>query len=216
MTACAIASVVTALGVSTAWRLSAAGIDLNRTLKGIEDHYNKIQTLELTFTQKYTWQKRVRTEKGDLFLRKPGRMRWQYTSPAGKLFVSDGKYIYSYFPNENRAERTPFKETDDMRAPLAFLLGRLNFQDDFREFRTEPDRDNVFITALPKSDKLPYTEVKFLISPDYVIHWLSVTSVDGSTTEFVFENEKKNPPIPDAMFKFTPPPGAEYVDNAQH
>ena len=143
-------------------------------------------------------------------------MRWQYTSPAGKLFVSDGKYIYSYFPNENRAERTPFKETDDMRAPLAFLLGRLNFQDDFREFRTEPDRDNIFITALPKSDKLPYTEVKFLVSPDFVIHWLSVTGIDGSTTEFVFENEKKNPAISDSMFKFTPPTGAEYVDNSQH
>ncbi|HLX46671.1 MAG TPA: outer membrane lipoprotein carrier protein LolA [Bryobacteraceae bacterium] len=216
MTAFVIASAVTALGVSTVWPLNADGIDLSRTLKGIEDHYNKIQTLQLTFTEKYTWQRRARTEKGDLFLRKPGRMRWQYTSPAGKLFVSDGKYIYSYFPNENRAERTPFKETDDMRAPLAFLLGRLNFQDDFREFRTEPDRDNIFITALPKSDKLPYTEVKFLVSPDFVIHWLSVTGVDGSTTEFVFENEKKNPPIPDTMFRFAPPAGAEYVDNAQH
>jgi len=205
-----------ALGVSTASRLSAADIDLSRTLKGIEDHYNRIQTLELTFTQKYTFQKRARTEKGELFLRKPGRMRWQYTAPPGKLFVSDGKFMYSYFPAENRVEKTPFKETDDMRAPLAFLLGRLNFQDDFREFRTQPDRDNVFITALPKSDKLLYSEVKFLVSPDFVIHWLSVTGQDGSTNEFVFENEKKNPPIPDTMFRFTPPPGVELTDNTQH
>lgn len=205
-----------ALGISTASRLSAADIDLSRTLKGIEDHYNRIQTLELTFTQKYTFQKRARTEMGELFLRKPGRMRWQYTAPPGKLFVSDGKFMYSYFPAENRVEKTPFKETDDMRAPLAFLLGRLNFQDDFREFRTQPDRDNVFITALPKSDKLLYSEVKFLVSPDFVIHWLSVTGQDGSTNEFVFENEKKNPPIPDTMFRFTPPPGVEITDNTQH
>jgi outer membrane lipoprotein carrier protein len=205
-----------ALGISTASRLNAADIDLNRTLKGIEDHYNRIQTLQLTFTQKYTFQKRARTEKGELFLRKPGRMRWQYTAPPGKLFVSDGKFMYSYFPAENRVEKTPFKETDDMRAPLAFLLGRLNFQDDFREFRTQPDRDNVFITALPKSDKLLYSEVKFLVSPDFVIHWLSVTGQEGSTNEFVFENEKKNPPIADAMFRFTPPPGVEINDNTQH
>ena len=205
-----------ALGISTASRLNAADVDLNRTLKGIEDHYNRIQTLQLTFTQKYTFQKRARTEKGELFLRKPGRMRWQYTAPPGKLFVSDGKFMYSYFPAENRVEKTPFKETDDMRAPLAFLLGRLNFQDDFREFRTQPDRDNVFITALPKSDKLLYSEVKFLVSPDFVIHWLSVTGQEGSTNEFVFENEKKNPPIADAMFRFTPPPGVEINDNTQH
>jgi outer membrane lipoprotein carrier protein len=216
MTAFAIASAVMAVGVSTASRLNAADIDLARTLKGIEDHYNRVQTLELTFTQKYTFQKRLRTEKGELFLRKPGRMRWQYTAPAGKLFVSDGKFMYAYFPNENRVEKTPFKETEDMRAPLAFLLGRLNFQDDFREFRTEPDRDNIFITALPKSDKLLYTEVKFLVSPDFVIHWLSVSGQDGSTNEFVFENEKKNPPIPDTMFHFTPPPGAEFTDNTPH
>src|SRR5271154_551930 len=207
MTGFVIAGAVMALGVSNGSRLNAADVDLTRTLKGIEDHYNRVQTLQLTFTQKFTFQKRLRTEKGELFLRKPGRMRWQYTAPAGKLFVSDGKFLYTYFPNENRAEKTLFRETEDMRAPLAFLLGRLNFQDDFREFRTEPDRDNIFITALPKSDKLPYTEVKFLVSPDFVIHWLSVTGQDGSNYEFVFENEKRNPPVPDTMFRFSAPPG---------
>ena len=58
-----------ALGVSNGSRLNAADIDLTRTLKGIEDHYNRVQTLELTFTQKFTFQKRLRTEKGELFLR---------------------------------------------------------------------------------------------------------------------------------------------------
>ncbi len=53
-----------------------------------------------------------------------------------------------------------------MKAPLAFLSGRLNFESDFKEFHTQPDRENTFITAIPKSDKLPYSEVKFLVSPD--------------------------------------------------
>ena len=181
-------------------------------LKGIEDHYNRTQTLEVTFTEKYSGHGRNLVNQGELFLRKPGRMRWQYSSPAGQLFISDGKYIYSYFPSENRAERMPFKETDDMRAPLAFLLGRLNFQSDFREFHTQPDRENIFITAIPKSDKLPYSEVTFLVSPDSVIHWLRVKEQDGSTIEFTFENEKKNPAIPDAMFRFVPAPGVEYSD----
>ena len=195
--------------------LPAADLDLPRVLKGVEDHYNRIQTLQVSFTEQYRGQGRSTTEKGELFLRKPGKMRWQYSVPAGELYISDGKYLYSYHPSENRAERSPLKEMDDMRGPLAFLLGRLNFQDDFREFRTQPDRDNVFITAIPKSDKLPYSEVKFLVSPDSVIHWLSVKGQDGSTLEFTFEGEKKNPPIPDAMFKFAPPPGVEYVDSAR-
>jgi outer membrane lipoprotein carrier protein len=195
--------------------LQAADADLTRVLKGVEDHYNHAQTLQVTFTESYTLQGRKRTERGELFLHKPGRMRWQYTAPAGKLYVSDGKFIYSYSPEQNRAEKMKFKESDDMKAPLAFLLGRLNFEDDFREFRTQPDRDQVFITAIPKSDKMPYTEVTFLVSPDFVIHWLRVKGQDGSTLEFVFENEKKNPALPDGMFQFTPPPGVEYVNSSQ-
>lgn len=182
----------------------------------MEEHYNRAQTLQVTFTERYTGHGRKMVDAGELFLRKPGRMRWQYTSPAGQLYISDGKYIYSYFPAENRAEKMAFKETDDMRAPLAFLLGRLNFQNDFREFRTQPDGQNVLITATPKSDKVPYAEVAFLVSPDSVIHSLTVKSDDGSTIAFTFENEKKNPPIPDSMFRFVPAPGVEYVDLTRH
>src|ERR1017187_340153 len=121
-TACAIARVA-AVGFWSVYLLSgtdigaAAEIDVPRTLKGIEDRYNRTQTLQLSFTDSYQQQGRARVEKGDLWLRKPGRMRWQYTSPAGKLFVSDGKFIYSYTPQDNRAEKMKLQETDDMRAP---------------------------------------------------------------------------------------------------
>jgi outer membrane lipoprotein carrier protein len=184
-----------------------------KTLKGVEDRYNRIQTLQVNFTESIAQQGRKRTEKGELFLRKPGKMRWQYTSPAGKLFVSDGKFIYTL--SENRAEKFSFKETDDMRAPLGFLLGRLNFQEDFGKFLAKADGANALITAIPKSDKMPYTEVTFLVSPDSVIHWLSVKGQDGSVMEFTFENEKKNPAIADSMFKFVPPPGVEFVDSSR-
>jgi outer membrane lipoprotein carrier protein len=224
MIACVISGVATGPGSWSGSRLSAqsprpapappdAGIDIPKLLKGVEERYNHTQTLETAFTESVTVQGHKRTERGELYLRKPGRMRWQYISPAGKLFVSDGKYIYSYYPDEKRAERETFKETEDMRAPLAFLLGRLNFHDDFREFRAQPDqpeRGTVFLTAIPKSDKLPYSEVTFLVTPDFVIHYLSVKGQEGSVTEFVFENEKKNPQLSDALFHFTPPPGVEY------
>jgi outer membrane lipoprotein carrier protein len=215
--ACAIGA-LTAIGLLTASRLSAEPEpDIQKILKGVEDRYNRIQTLEVKFTEKSAIQGRTRTEEGELYLRKPGRMRWQYTQPAGKLFVSDGKFIYLYTPSDNRYQRMPMKETEDMRAPLAFLLGRIHFNDDFREFTTlpDPDGDHLFITAIPKSDKLPYTEVTFLVSPDSsVIHWLRVVNQDGSREEFVFEHEQKNLPLRDGLFKFALPPGAEFVDSA--
>lgn len=190
---------------------SAAEPDISKTLKGVENHYNTAQSLTVNFAESYTAQGHKRTEKGLLYLRKPGKMRWQYTDPAGKLVVSDGKFIY--FLDNNRAEKLALKETDDMKAPLAFLLGRLHFEDDFKQITTSPDprTDNVFIVAIPKSDKLPYTRVTFLVSPDSVIHWLSVIGQDGSNLEYVFENEKKNAPVQESMFRFFPPPGVEYV-----
>src|SRR5579862_9234749 len=122
---------------------SQAQPDLHKILTGVEDHYNKTQTLQVSFSERYTGQGRTTNEKGELFLRKPGKMRWQYSVPAGELYISDGKYLYAYHPSENRAEKSPMKEMEDMRGPLAFLLGRLNFENDFREFRTQPDRENV-------------------------------------------------------------------------
>ena len=194
--------------------LRAADLDVTRTLKGVEDRYNRAQALQLTFTETYRTRGRERTEKGELFLRKPGRMRWQYTSPAGKLFVSDGKFIYFYTPEDNRAEKMKLKETDDLRAPLAFLLGRLHFSDDFREFRSHAEDGGVFITAIPKSDKLPYAEVSFLTGVDYSIRRLEVKGQDNSVLEFAFENERTGGAIRDALFRFTPPAGAEFIDSS--
>jgi outer membrane lipoprotein carrier protein len=189
-------------------------INIDRTLKGIEDRYNHTQTLQLGFTETYRAQGRARVEKGELFLRKPGRMRWQYTAPAGKLFISDGKFMYSYTPDQNRAEKMKLKEAEDLRAPLAFLLGKLHFADDFREFRARPEEGGTYITAIPKSDKLPYSEVSFLAAPDGAIHRLEVKGQDSSILQFVFDNERRDPPIQDSLFRFEPAPGTEYIDSS--
>jgi len=181
-------------------------------LKGVQDRYNHTQTLELSFAETYTNKGRKQVEKGELYLRKPGHMRWEYTSPAGKLFGSDGKYAYSYFPDENRFEKASLKGSEDMRAPLAFLLGKLEFEKDFRDFRTLPDGPSTFITANPKSVKMPYTEVTFLVDPNFTIRWLNVKGTDGSQLDFAFSAEKRNPPIAEKMFQFKPPLGVIFTD----
>jgi len=212
-TACAIAGVAMAAGLWIACLPNASGEDkVAGMLKGVQDRYNRTQTLEVSFAETYTSKGRKRVEKGELYLRKPGHMRWEYTSPAGKLFGSDGKYAYSYFPDENRFEKASLKGSEDMRAPLAFLLGKLEFEKDFRDFRTLPDGPSTFITANPKSDKMPYTEVTFLVDPNFTIRWLNVKGTDGSQLDFAFSAEKRNPPIAESMFQFKPPLGVIYTD----
>jgi outer membrane lipoprotein carrier protein len=213
-----IAGVIAAAAmVAGAWivclpRARAADAEIARMLKGVEDRYNHTETLQVAFAETYTRNGRKHTENGELFLRKPGRMRWEYKIPAGKIFGSDGKFIYSFLPDKNLFEKASMKGAEDMRAPLAFLLGKLQFENDFRDFHTLPDGPSTFLTALPKSDKLPYTEVTFLIDPNFTIRWLNVKEQDGSQLDWAFSAEKRNPPLAESMFKFTPPLGVIFSD----
>ncbi|HEY6987982.1 MAG TPA: outer membrane lipoprotein carrier protein LolA, partial [Bryobacteraceae bacterium] len=119
-----------ALGVSAL----EAGTTANDLIRQVQDRYNKARTLAVHFEESYSIQGHPRpAEAGDLVLKKQGKMRWDYTRPKGKLFISDGKEVYLYTAEENRVEKVPLKDTEDMRAPLAFLLGRLDMKKEFRD-----------------------------------------------------------------------------------
>lgn len=190
----------------------AAEVDLNALLKGVEQRYNHAETLQVQFSESYSVQGRARKgESGELTLRKPGRMRWDYSTPPGKLFVSDGKDVYLYTPAANRVEKTKLKASDDMHAPMAFLLGKLNFAKEFRDFEVKPEGADYWITAKAKNDKLPYERVQMLVTPDYEIHRLVINGQDQSILTFQFSQEKLNPLVPESDFKFQTPAGATVV-----
>jgi len=190
----------------------AADDNLARVLKGVQDRYNSAKTLQVSFNETYTVQGRPRqSESGTLTLRKPGRMRWDYSTPAGKLFVSDGSNVWLYTPDAKRVEKMKLKESEDMRAPLAFLLGKLDFQKEFRDFQMKPEGSGYLITARAKSDKLPYEDIRMTAAPDFTITNLLITGQDQSVLAFRFAAEKLNPEVNDSAFKFLMPPGATLV-----
>ena len=192
--------------------LQAADIDLGALLKGVEQRYNRAKTLQVQFNELYSVQGRPRkSESGELTLRKPGRMRWDYTSPSGKLFLSDGKDVYLYTPEAHKVEKTKLKASEDMRAPLAFLLGKLDFGKEFRDFSVKSDGPNYLISANAKTDQLPYSKIEMLVTPEYEIRRLVVDGQDQSILTFQFTEEKVNPPVNDALFKFEMPAGATLV-----
>jgi outer membrane lipoprotein carrier protein len=193
--------------------IQAAEVDLNTLLKGVEQRYNRAKTLQVHFVESYTVQGRARkSESGELTLRKPGRMRWDYTAPSGKLFVSDGKDVYLYTPEAHRVEKAKLKASEDMHAPLAFLLGKLDFAKEFRDFQLKLEGANYLITAKAKSDKLLYERVQMLVTPDFQIQQLVINGQDLSLLTFQLDGEKVNPPVDDAVFKFQLPAGATLVD----
>ena len=186
---------------------------LDPLLHGVENRYNHTQSLKLDFSQTYSAPKRpALVERGTLWLRKPGKMRWDYNAPAGKVLVSDGKNVFFYTPDNHRLEKSKLKESEDLRAPLAFLLGKLNFWKQFRSFQSRPEGDSVWVTAEPASDQAAYSQVEFLVARDFTITRVRVTGQDRSILDFTFSNEQLNAPVTAAQFVFNPPAGTDIVE----
>jgi outer membrane lipoprotein carrier protein len=189
---------------------------LDFVLHAIEHRYNSAHSLRLKFTENYDTGNRVRqTESGMLELRKPGRMRWDYTSPAGKMFLSDGKHFFLYNPGTARVEVSSVRDTEDMHAPLAFLLGKLDFYKEFSGFDLHGEGNDTWIAAEPTNATLPYSKVEFLVTPDSRIRRLRVTQDDLSVLDFQFEDEQLNAPVDPSRFVFRAPPGAEIEDSTR-
>jgi len=192
--------------------------ELDRMINGLQSKYNKISTLSADFTQVHTSRdQRERRESGSLLLKKPGRMKWDYTTPEEKHFISDGKWLYEYVPAEKSVTRSSIKETGDMRAPFAFLLGQGKLRQEFRriEFAKESpvNAGNKVLRMLPKHLQ-DFDELLIEFDPNtFQLERLSIIEPDRDRSDFIFSNIKENVPAPSAEFAFKAPPGVEVRDN---
>src|ERR1700684_2484043 len=104
----------------------------------VDRHYNQLHSLKAGFTESYEGLGMQRTESGTLLLLKPGRMRWDYSPPAGKLFLLDGKYAWFYSQGDPQVQRIQAKQLDDLRSPLRFLLGHTELEKEMDTLTVAP------------------------------------------------------------------------------
>lgn len=196
--------------------LSSAGAQQATThelAQKVDHHYNHLHTLKAQFTETYEGLGRTRTESGTLLLQKPGRMRWDYSSPAGKLFLLEGKYAYFYTKGDPQVQRIAAKELDDLRSPLRFLLGHTQLEKEIDHLAVLPAADGGFIlSGVPHGQEKRVQRLALTVTPDGAITSIEIRETDGAVTHFTFTGEQPNPPIPPATFRFTPPPGVPVVN----
>jgi outer membrane lipoprotein carrier protein len=192
--------------------------ELARLVTGLQTKYNKLSTLSADFTQVHTASgQQERRESGRLLLKKPGKMRWDYTTPEEKLFISDGKWIYEYVTADKYATRSSIKEAGDMRAPFAFLLGRGNLRRDFKriEFASESPikAGNKVLRMVPKR-AMDFEELLVEVEPNsFQLSRLSIIQSNGERSDFVFSDIQENVLAPSAQFTFKAPAGVEVREN---
>jgi outer membrane lipoprotein carrier protein len=206
--------VVGALALLSAGAVAADGpLSLARA---VDDHYNRLKTLQAEFTETYRGAGIDRTETGTLWLKKPGKMRWEYRSPKEKLFVSDGQAAWFYVPGDRQVRKTQVRKLEDLRSPLAFLLGKTKLEKELQGLSFAPDQrpveaGNTVLRGVPKALENRVSQVQLEITPARQIRRLVVEEVDGSTTEYEFREIREDKALGDGQFRFAPPPGVETV-----
>jgi outer membrane lipoprotein carrier protein len=203
--------------VTTVVSLSSPAADVKTVAAAVDTHYNHLRSLQAEFTEVYRGSGMERTETGTLWLKKPGKMRWEYRSPKEKLFVSDGKNAWFYVPEDRQARRTAAKKLEDIRSPLAFLLGKTKLEKELQGLSLAPDVEslaagNVVLRGIPEALTDRVSEILVEITPDYRIARIVIQEVDGAATEYRFGEMKEDLEIADGRFEFKPPTGTETVE----
>jgi outer membrane lipoprotein carrier protein len=182
----------------------------------VDQHYNHLRSMQANFTEVYKGAGIERTEAGTLWLKKPGKMRWEYRSPKEKLFVSDGKDVWLYVPDQRQVRKMVLKKLEDLRSPIAFLLGKSNLQKELQGLSSATDQTpeeagNTVLRGIPVAMADRVEQILLEVNPQRQIVRISVTGTDGSTTEYRFTNLKENEMLADGLFRFSPPGGVELI-----
>jgi outer membrane lipoprotein carrier protein len=197
-------------------------VDVHSIAQAVDEHYNHLHTLQAEFTEEYRGAGMERTESGTVWLakaglKKPGKMRWEYRSPREKLFVSDGKDVWFYVPGDRQARRTEARKLDDLRSPLAFLLGKSKLEKELSGLSLAPDvalvaAGDVVLRGVPQTLADRVSEILLELTPEHRIARIVIEEVDGSVTEYRFSDQKEDVAIPEGKFQFNPPAGTETVE----
>jgi outer membrane lipoprotein carrier protein len=186
--------------------------DSDALLRKIDDHYNHLNSLRARYTEHYAGMGMDKTESGTLVLKKPGRMRWTYDQPAGKVFVLDGKSAWSYTPGTDQAQRIPAKQLDDLRSPLRFLLGHTQLKKELDNLTVAPLGAGFRVSGVPKGMSQRLKLLTLDVNSAGAIERMRLEEIDDAVTEFEFSGMQENVPIKNDDFVFTPPAGVTVVD----
>ena len=205
------------LGLAASISAASPTPDVRALAQAVDNHYNHLHTLQTEFTETYRGAGMDRTESGTLWLKKPGKMRWEYRSPREKLFLSDGQDAWFYVPGDRQVRKTPMRKLDDLRSPLGLLLGKTRLEKELQQLSLAPDvaplsPDDVVVRGVPRAMADRVSQVILEITPESQIARILIEGVDESVTEYRFNNQSENVEVGEQGFRFVPPPGVEVVE----
>jgi len=195
-------------GDSTAPELAAA----------LQKKYDGIKDFSADFSHDYeggVLRKKI-TERGHLLVKKPGKMRWDYSAPEPKQFVSDGVKMYSYIPQDKQVIVATVPPDEDAPTPTLFLAGKGNVTRDFTPSLVDlppgMPAGSRALKLIPKAKQRDYDWLVLVLDPaSLAIRGLLTVDAQGGKSSFSFTNLKENVGLADKEFAFKIPRGVDVV-----
>lgn len=183
----------------------------------LQTKYDSIRDFSADFVHSYEGGvlRRHVVESGSVLVKKPGKMRWTYTAPEQKLFVSDGVKIYSYVPADNQVIVSSMPARDQATTPVLFLIGRGNLTRDFSASTVEvPDGPpgSIALKLVPRLRESEYDWLVVVVDRvSFRLHSLTAADQQDGRSTIVFTNLKENLRLTDKPFTFKIPRGVDVV-----
>lgn len=187
--------------------------DFARTL---QEKYERVKDFTADFTHTYEGGvlKRKSTERGTVQIKKPGRMRWEYTAPEKKTFVSDGVKIYSYVPADKQVIVSDVPAADEATTAVLFLAGKGNLLRDFNLSYVDSALPGAVALRMdPRQKQRDYDWLIVTVDPATMqIRGLTAADQQGGRSTFTFTNYRENTGLADNVFAFKIPRGADVIN----
>jgi outer membrane lipoprotein carrier protein len=198
-----------------------AGASAAELAEALQRRYATIQDFSADFVQAYQGGvlKKQIAERGHVLIKKPGKMRWEYTAPEQKLFVSDGAKMYSYVPMDKQVIVSTVAKDDQATTPTLFLAGKGNLTRDFNvslvDLPAGLPAGSQALKLVPKAPQREYDWVVLAVDPQRLeIRGLSSVDAQGGISTLSFTNLKENVGLTDREFVFKMPRGVDVITDS--
>lgn len=150
---------------------------------------------------------------GQVFFKRPGRMRWEFAEPDRQTIVADGETLWVYQPEHHQVLKAPFRAAFQSATPISFLFGVGELASDFHPSLLPPGGAGTHrLRLVPKQDKEIGVLVLDVDSGSYDIVAAEVNDPLGNVTRLRFANLKRGVGLADSRFTLETPPGTDVVE----
>lgn len=210
-----ICSLVLAVCLAPVWSSAQAVQPADALARALETRYRGIRDFSADFVQTYRGGvlKTQTQERGTVAVMKPGRMRWVYTTPERKEFVSDGTKIYWYIPEDRQVTVRDVPPEDQATSPELFLSGKGDIARDFTASYVETSSPGtVALKLVPRRPEPQYEHLVVTLDPATMqIRGLTTRDRQGGESALTFTNMQENTGLSDNEFVFRIPRGVTVV-----